>query len=334
MKKAARKTTKKEEQNQPNVATMDGLCQIVRRELREFVVEAGLAALYRILEEERTMACGPRYIHDPKRKASRAGHVDGGLILGGRRLTVRRPRARTRTAEVALPTWEAFSREDPLNDRALQQMAVGVATRKYARSLEPLGRVGRERGTSKSAVSRRFVAQTTEQLGELMQRSLSDLNLRVLMVDGIHFAEHVMLVALGIDSDGRKHVLGLHEGATENASACTALLTNLRERGMRTDRAMLVVIDGAKALRKAVVDVLGARSQIQRCQVHKLRNVEDHLPAHAAQNAKSVMRKAYRSGDVDHARQRSIRVLPIPSRTGSRRRSLRSCPARPFRSRS
>lgn len=219
-------------------------------------------------------------------------------------MTVRRPRARTRDGkEAVLPSWAEFSREDPLSERAVEQMVVGVATRKYARSLEPIAGVRRERGTSKSAVSRRFVSRTTERMDELLKRDLSALDLVVLMIDGIHFADHVMLVALGIDADGRKHVLGLHEGATENATACTALLADLRDRGMRTDRSMLVVIDGGKALRKAVIAVLGARAMIQRCQVHKLRNVEEHLPDHAAENAKTTMRKAYRARDVDLARR-------------------------------
>jgi len=275
----------------------------MRRDLREFVITAGAAALAAVLEEERTRVVGPRYAHLPTRSARRAGSAPGELVMGGRRVRVRRPRARTLTGkEIELPSWAAFSSTDPLDERAVNQMLVGVSTRRYERSLEKLAAPLPERGTSKSAVSRRFVAATKRQMDEWLGRDLSQLDLAALMIDGIVIAEHVMLVALGIDADGKKHVLGVREGATENASACTALLADLRDRGLHTDRAVLVVIDGGKALAKAVRNVFGAKAIVQRCQAHKARNVIDQLPIELRPSVRQAMRDAYAANDAGRAR--------------------------------
>lgn len=273
-------------------------------ELRELVVHAGLRALELMLEAERTEVCGPRYEHDAGRRATRIGHAPGELVLGGRRVTVQRPRARTRDKEeVLLPSWERFSAEDPLTERAVEQMLVGVSTRKYARSLEPVAAGVATRGTSRSAVSRRFVAATQDQLDEWMATDLRGLRLVAVMIDGLCFRDHVVLCALGIEASGKKHVLGIQEGATENAVACTELLANLRDRGLRTDRALLFVLDGGKALAKAVRDVFGAFALIQRCQVHKMRNVLDQLPENKRAGIRKTMYDAYRSRSADTARR-------------------------------
>ena len=155
----------------------------------------------------------------------------------------------------------------------------------------------KSRGTSKSAVSRRFVAATAARVEEQLARPLGDLKLAVLMMDGIHFGEHVILVALGIDQSGKKHVLGLREGATENAASCTALLSNLVERGLDTTRSRLVVIDGGKALRRAVREVFGKRALVQRCQLHKKRNVLDQLPERMRASVSAALSQAYASRD-------------------------------------
>ncbi len=315
MKKTARKTGSKEDGHprlrsvlaeavaRSQLALQLEIGEAMRRDLREFVIAAGTAALAAVLEEERTATVGPRYAHLPTRMAHRAGTALGELVMGGRRVQVRRPRARTLDgAEVHLPSWAAFAAEDPLHERAVNQMLVGVSTRRYGRSLEPLAAPLPSRGTSKSAVSRRFVAATKKQMGEWLGRDLSTLDLAVLMIDGIVIAEHVMLVALGIDADGKKHVLGVREGATENAASCTALLTDLRDRGLRTDRAILVVIDGGKALAKAVRNVFGARAIVQRCQAHKVRNVIDQLPEELRPSVRQAMREAYATADADRAR--------------------------------
>jgi transposase-like protein len=321
MKKTARKTTKRTAGSATGAPA--ALTEVLRSDLREFVISSGMKALELLLEEERTSICGPRYAHDAKRRAGRGGHAPSALVLGGRRVSVRRPRARTRGGrEAILPSWRVFGSADPLSERAVEQMTVGVATRKYARSLEPLPAPLPERGTSKSAVSRRFVERTESIVAEWMRRDLSALDVVVLMIDGIHVGAHVMLAAVGIDVDGKKHVLGIHEGATENAVACSALLTDLRDRGMRTDRSILVVIDGGKGLRAAIRDVFGSRAVVQRCQVHKMRNVAEHLPQQAAEQAKRLMRNAYRSGDAEGAEKQLRRLANhlrknYPSAAGS-----------------
>ena len=232
MKKTAKRTANKEEETTAATIPMIGLAALLHRELREFVVGAGMEALQSLLEQERTAICGSPYHRNAQREATRGGHANGSLVMGGRRVTVRRPRARTKDKrEVVLPSWSAFSSSDPLNERAVEQMVVGVATRKYARSLEPLAPSVVSRGTSKSAVSRRFVELTEQQMAAWLRHDLSHLDLVAMMIDGICFKDHVMLLAIGIDVEGRKHVLGLHEGATENDVACTGLITGLRDRG-------------------------------------------------------------------------------------------------------
>ena len=178
----------------------------------ELAVASGLKVLQQMLEDDRTAACGPRYQHQPDRQASRAGTVASEVVLGGRKVQMRRPRVRAGGAEVALPTFTAFADTDPLNRRVVEQMLVGVATRQYGRSLESSVPSIRTRGTSKSAVSRRFVAKTAAQLTTWQATALETLNLVALLVDGVHVAQHCIVVALGIDGTGGKHALGLWEG--------------------------------------------------------------------------------------------------------------------------
>ena len=279
------------------------LRELVREALLDTVVVSGLEYVGEVLEEERTELCGLRYRHDAERRASRAGWMPSSLTLGGRRVQVERPRVRSREGhELSLPSWQAWSARDPLEQRALEQMVLGVSTRRYTRSLEALPQELKVRGVGKSAVSKRFVVGTTKKLAELMRRDLSGVELVALMIDGVHFAEHVVLAAVGIDPSGAKHPLGLREGATENAAACKALLADLIERGLNPDRAILVVLDGAKALRKAVLEVLGERALLQRCQAHKKRNVTEDLPQRLRASVHSVMNHAYASGEPKRAR--------------------------------
>lgn len=275
-----------------------------RTTLYESVVHAGMSVLAAMLEEDRTRLCGPRYEHDRDRRATRAGNTEGELAFGGRRIRVRRPRARSCDGEeLPLPTWEHFTDADPLTPRAVEQMVLGVSTRNYARSLEPVPPGIESRGTSKSAVSRRFVNATEQTLTEMMGRDLSALAICALIIDGIHVGDHLVVIALGIDEQGDKHVLGLHEGATENESVCKALFEDLVARGVRTDRSRLFVIDGSKALVAAIRKTFGRRALIQRCQVHKRRNVEDHLPESMKKQAGRTMMTAYRCGDFDRAKR-------------------------------
>jgi putative transposase len=266
---------------------------MVREALYDTVIGAGLACVDEVLETERVALCGERYEHLPDRQALRAGYVASSLVLGGRRVAVQRPRARSVAGrELGLPSWREWSARDPLEQRAVEQMVLGVSTRGYARSLEPLPEAVAVRGVSKSAVSERFVYGTERKLAELMSRELRQLRVVALLIDGVHFGEHVVLAAVGVDEHGDKHVLGLREGATENAAAVRALLADLVERGLDTNRSLLIVIDGAKALHKAVVEVFGAHGLIQRCREHKKRNVTDALPERLRATVRSAINQA------------------------------------------
>jgi transposase-like protein len=275
---------------------------LVREALYETVIAAGLACVDEVLEAERSRLCGARYLDE--RQALRAGHVPSSLVLGGRRVAVSWPRARSVDGhELSLPSWREWSRRDPLTERAVEQMVLGVSTRGYARSLEPLPPTAGVRGISKSVVSERFVYGTERKLAELMSRDLGSLSLTALLIDGVHFGEHLVLAAVGVDEQGEKHVLGLREGATENAAACKALLTDLIERGLNPERSLLVVINGAKALHKAVVEVFGARALIQRCREHKKRNVSDALPERLRAWVRTAVNQAYTTRDAKRARR-------------------------------
>ncbi|MGH6823867.1 MAG: IS256 family transposase [Methylocella sp.] len=277
---------------------------LVRDALYETVIEAGLACVDEVLEAERATLCGARYQHLSDRQALRGGHVASSLVLGGRRVGVSRPRARSvEGCELKLPSWREWSARDPLEERALEQMVLGVSTRRYARSLEPLPEAVAVRGVSKSAVSERFVYGTERKLAELMSRDLGRLALVALLIDGVHFGEHVVLAAVGVDTDGNKHVLGLREGATENAAAVRALLAELVERGLDPNHSLLIAIDGAKALHKAVVEVFGAHALIQRCREHKKRNVTEALPERMRASVRSTMNQAYATRDPKRARR-------------------------------
>lgn len=269
----------------------------------ELAVASGLQVLTTMLEEDRTAICGPRYQHQAQRQATRAGTVPSEVVLGGRKVAIRRPRVRQDDAEVPLPTFGLMAREDPLNRRVVEQMLLGVATRQYARSLEPLPATLATRGTSKSAVSRRFVAKTAAQLDAWRSTVLDALDLVALLIDGVHIGEHCIVVALGIDKTGAKHALGLWDGSTENAAVCQSLLADLQSRGLRTDRSLLVIVDGSKALHKAVTQTFGSAALIHRCQVHKLRNILEHLPEGQRPWVRAIVARAYKQTEVAPARR-------------------------------
>jgi putative transposase len=253
-----------------------------------------------LLDADLERLVGPKGRHNPDRAAVRHGTQPGKVTLGGRRVRVDRPRVRRAdgTAELALPTWQAFAGTELLDQLALERMLAKLSGRRYQRGLEPVGSRADQAssGTSKSAVSRRFVAATERALAERLAQDLSGLDLVALMVDGIRVADHCWVVALGITLDGTRVPLGLAEGATENATVVGDLLVGLRERGLEVTRPILVVIDGAEAPRRAVLDVFD-HPVIQRCQLHKLRNVIDRLPEPVASTVAKRMRRAYHHSD-------------------------------------
>ena len=280
---------------------MAELADTLREGLLALAVGAGLQVMHVLMQESVTAACGPKGVHDPGRTAVRHGSEDGSVTLGGRRLPVQRPRMRTAdgTAEVAVAAYDLFASTELLDQMALERMMAKLSTRRYPAGLEPVGTEveATSRSKSKSAVSRRFVAATESALATLLAADLSGLDLVALMIDGVHFADHVCVVALGIGIDGTKHPLGVVEGDTENATIVKDLLVGLRERGLDTTRPILCVLDGAKALVAAVKAVFD-HPVVARCQLHKIRNVESRLPKDMAATVARKMRAAYHDPDA------------------------------------
>jgi hypothetical protein len=239
---------------------------------------------------------GPRGAHNPDRVAVRHGTEAGSVTLGGRRVAVRRPRVRAAdgSGELAVASYELFSSTEILGRMAMERMLAGLSARRYPVGLEPVGRRldADATATSRSAVSRRFVKMTQTALADLLAADLTGLDLVALMVDGVHFADHLCVVALGIDITGVKHPLALVEGSTENTTLVRALMVDLRDRGLDVTRPILAVLDGSKALRRAVLEVFD-HPVIARCQLHKVRNVTDRLPQRLRGPVESRMRRAY-----------------------------------------
>jgi putative transposase len=275
---------------------MSEIAEDMREGLLALAVGAGLQVLGSLMEADVAAVCGPRGRHDPERTAVRHGTERGSVTLGGRRTSVQRPRMRGTGGEVAVPSYELFNSSEILGRMAMTKMLGGLSSRRYTVGLEPVGEnVERAASaTSKSAVSRRFVAMTETALGELLAAPLGSVDLVALMIDGVHFGAHLCVVALGIGIDGTKHPLGLVEGSTENTTVVTELLADLRERGLDTTRPILVGIDGGKALHAGIMAVFD-HPVIQRCQMHKLRNVADKLPDDLARTVTKKMRAAYQA---------------------------------------
>jgi putative transposase len=268
-------------------------------------LDAGQQVLRTMMEQDREQLCGPKHVPNPARRAVRGGSTRGEVTLGGRRILVPRLRARSVEGhELTLPSFTYAAGRDPLDARTLEAITIGVTTRKYHRALDPLPTGTRERAVSKSSVSRRFVALTSAQLTTWLSRPLADLDVRIVFLDGLHFRDHVVLLALGVDAQGHKHVLALREGTTENATVCKSLLADLRDRGLDLDRAVLFVIDGGTGLRKAIRETCGPTAIVARCQVHKRRNVLEHLPEAMRPRVRRVLDEAYGLEDAALAKRR------------------------------
>ena len=277
------------------------IAESAKEGLLALAVGAGLQVMQTLMEESVTAVAGPKGRHDPDRTAVRHGHERGSVTLGGRRVGVQRPRVRAADGSGELPVaaYQLFSDTELLGRLALERMLGGLSTRRYPLGLEPVGTQVEQdaSGISKSSVSRRFVAMTHTAVAELLAADLSDLDLVALLIDGVHFGEHTCVVALGIAIDGTKHPLALVEGSTENATLARELLVGLRERGLDVTRPILCVIDGAKALRRAILDVFD-HPVLARCQQHKIRNVRDRLPERLGGPVEHRMRVAYRAASA------------------------------------
>jgi putative transposase len=279
-----------------------------REGLLALSVGVGLGVVHQLMEREVDEVVGPKGKHDPDRTAKRHGHEDGSMTLGGRRVPVSRPRVRSADDEheLSVSTYEYFADRDPLTRAAMDRMLAGLSTRKFAVVGEPVGEEVEQEAssTSKSTVSELFVERTRTALGELMSRRLDDVRLAVMMLDGLEIAGRTHVVALGISTDGVKIPLGLWEGSTENATLAGMLLADVVDRGLDPEQAILFVIDGAKALRKAIKDVFGEHALVHRCHRHKERNVCDLLPERDRSQVLARIRGAWALSDQHLARER------------------------------
>jgi putative transposase len=278
-----------------------------REGLLALSVGVGLRVVHELMEAEVTEVVGPKGRWNRERTAKRHGHEDGSMTLGGRRVPVLRPRVRSVDDERELPvvTYEYFAARDPLQRAVMDRMLAGVSTRKFARVGEPVGEQVERTASAKkkSTVSEVFIEKTRTALAELMARRLEDMRLAVMMLDGLEIAGRVHVVALGITTDGVKVPLGLWEGSTENATLARTLLADLVERGLDPGQAILFVLDGGKALRRAIKDVFGEHALVHRCHRHKERNVLDLLPERDRPQVLARIRGAWALTDPAKAEQ-------------------------------
>ena len=288
--------------------------QEVGASFERFCLTAGISTLVGMMEEDAARLCGPRYGRADGKSGHRWGKTTGKAGFHGGKVEIERPRVRSVEdgSELALPSWQAALSEDLLGKWALNLMLINVSTRKFGRAVRlPGGDIPATRGSgvSRSAVSRRFVALSAERMQEWMAADLSGLDLLIIQIDGIHIEDNLMLLAaVGIDGNGTKHPLGVIEGASENAAVAQALLDNLIGRGLDPTVCRLFIIDGAKALSKAIRNTFGRHTPIQRCQVHKARNITERLakPLHAS--VRKALRQAWELDDADKA-EKLIRNL-------------------------
>jgi putative transposase len=285
----------------------------VDRSFERFCLTAGIAAIEQMLDEDARQLAGAPHSRGGSRSGHRWGTTQGKIGFHGGKVAVRRPRLRGFAGhEIALPTWTAAQAEDWLGRWAMNLMLINVSTRRLRRAVRlPEGDLPSVAGdgTSKSAASRRFVALSAARLAEWMASDLSQLDLLAIQIDSLHIGNDLVLVAaLGIDAGGCKHPLGLVEGATENAAVVQSLVDQLIARGLDPTVCRLFIVDGAKALSKVIRRTFGAQTPIQRCQVHKARNVIERLPKPLHATVRRALRQAWELDDADKA-ERLLRNL-------------------------
>jgi transposase-like protein len=285
--------------------------EAIRKGVLAFVQQMGMLAFREMLEAEAEEIAGPKGRHATERTHHHWGTTSTTLPFGGRHIAVERPRVRGKGKggkEVELPSVTTARETDPMPQHVAEQVVVGVSTRGYKRSLEPVDEELETRGESKSNVSRALIERTSEKLDEFLGRKLDTLELAAMFIDGIEIANHAVIIALGVTKDGTKEPLGVWCGSTENHVVAGALLQNLLERGLRIDAPLLFVIDGGKGIRKALTEVFGDRAIVQRCQVHKTRNVRDHLPQERRAYVQRQMREAYQSKSAKTAKKMLLQL--------------------------
>ena len=281
------------------VLPMSPLLSEVAGAIEQTAAQAGLLMMKALIDEEVEQIAGVRYEHQADRQATRWGHDEGHVIFGGRKVAMPRPRVRSVEGhEVPLQRYQAFAHPQRMQEAVSQRILRRVSTRDYAGALDD---VCDGYGIAKSSVSRHWKAASRQQLKEMLERPLGNLDLCVVFLDGKEFHDFTLIVAVGVDRQGRKHVLGLWSGATENAEVCGALLDDLIERGLSKDPSYLFVLDGAKALKKAVVSRFGSKALIQRCRVHKKRNLQKYLPKKYHGMLSLKLKMAWGMTDYDQA---------------------------------
>lgn len=266
------------------------------------VHEIGVKTLELILSLSAEQVAGPRTPGKASGEIRHYGSQRGRVQLADRKVRVKRPRLRHKTeGEVPIPAYEALRKNQALSQYMLGALMRGISTREYH---EVLPKMAESVGVSRSAVSRQAIEASVEQLKQLQERRWDQVDILVIYLDGQRFAEHHILSAVGVDLEGRKHVLGIACGATENAAAVKQLLIGLRDRGLPTDRKYLFVIDGAKALRTAIEEVFGREQEVQRCRNHKIENVMNELPKEQQDQARRLMRAAFKLSSAEEGEKR------------------------------
>jgi putative transposase len=319
--KARRKKTRKAGRGRPRSGSVpavagevqlpldrEELVRLAQDSLHTFAVEMGLAIAGRLLEDEVERLCGPRYQRTEERTHTRFGRQPGVVTLAGQKLSLPRPRVRHTdgSGEAELEIYSVLQREDAMPEAALRRMVCGVSCRDYEKVVD----VAREGfGVKKSSVSRSFVRASAEAVQKLAERRYQDVRFAAIMIDGVDYAGQMMVVALGLTAGGEKRVLGLRQGATENTEVVTSLLEELRERGVATDQPTLFVLDGAKALHAAVKRVWGRLAVIQRCQVHKKRNVMAHVPQEHRDEVERDLHDAWSETNYEAAKAKLQRLV-------------------------
>lgn len=285
------------------VLDREELVAMMQDSLTRFATEMGLKVATLLLEDEVNRRCGQRYERVPERTVTRYGHQRGVAVIAGQKLPIVRPRMRytRQCGEADLETYARLQSPEAMPQSVLKRLVRGVSCRDY-QGVVDLAREGF--GVQKSSVSRSFVKASAKEVRQLAERRWDCLRFPVIYLDGVQYAGETMTVALGVLENGTKHVLGVRQGATENAAVCTALLEDLQQRGLDTSQPTLLVLDGAKALHAAVKRVWGPRALIQRCQVHKKRNVREHLPEKHWDELSRQLQAAYHETDYDEALRR------------------------------
>lgn len=274
--------------------------------IEETATRAGVLIMRTLVEEEVERLAGEKHKHNPERQGLRWGREESHVVFGGRKIAVERPRVRSLAGkEIPLERFRLFQAGTRMEEAVARQVIAGVSMRDYEGAING---VVDGYGIRRSSVSRHWKAISQERLSEFMERPLGDLNLVAVLIDGIEFKEALLVAALGVDATGKKYVLGIWQGTTENAELSKSLLQDLVRRGLSTEERHLFVLDGSKALAKAVRQVFGEKAEIQRCHVHKERNVLDHLPGSRQRTVRMRLRAAWNMKDHEEARSELLRL--------------------------